>query len=74
MATAWVITLPSAGVMGAISYFIANGVGGTIGIFVVLLILIAISSGIYWRSRASRVSPANVSAQWTGSVAPPEAA
>jgi len=74
MATAWVITLPTAGVMGAISYFVANGVGGTIGIVVVLLILIAISSGIYWRSRASKVSPANVNAQWTGTVAPPEAA
>jgi PiT family inorganic phosphate transporter len=29
MATAWVITLPSAGVMGAVSYFIADGIGGT---------------------------------------------
>jgi inorganic phosphate transporter, PiT family len=74
MATAWVITLPSAGLMGAISYFIANGIGGTIGIVVVLLILIAISSGIYWRSRASRVGPTNVNAHWTGTVAPPEAA
>ncbi len=74
MATAWVITLPCAGVMGAVSYFIANGIGGTIGIFVVLLILIVISSGIYWRSRASRVSPANVNSPWTGTVAPPNAA
>jgi inorganic phosphate transporter, PiT family len=74
MATAWVITLPSAGLMGAVSYFIANGIGGTIGIGVVLLILIAVSSGIYWRSRASRVSPANVNSQWTGTVAPTQAA
>jgi inorganic phosphate transporter, PiT family len=74
MATAWVITLPSAGLMGAISYFIANAIGGTIGIFAVLLLLIAISSGIYWRSRASRVSPSNVNSRWTGTVAPPEAA
>jgi inorganic phosphate transporter, PiT family len=74
MATAWVFTLPSAGLMGAISYFIANAIGGTIGIFAVLLLLIAISSGIYWRSRASRVSPSNVNSRWTGTVAPPEAA
>jgi PiT family inorganic phosphate transporter len=74
MATAWVITLPSAGVMGAVSYFIADGIGGTIGILVVMLILIAISSGIYWRSRASRVSPANVNSQWAGTVAPRSAA
>ena len=74
MATAWVVTLPSAGVMGAISYFIANAIGGTLGVVVVLLILIAISSGIYWRSRATRVNPENVNAKWTGTVAPSEAA
>jgi PiT family inorganic phosphate transporter len=74
MATAWVITLPSAGVMGAVSYFIADGIGGTIGILVVMLILTVISSGIYWRSRASRVSPANVNSQWAGTVAPRGAA
>jgi inorganic phosphate transporter, PiT family len=74
MATAWVITLPSAGAMGAVSYFIANGIGGTTGIFVVLLILIAIASVIYWRSRATRVSPENVNSEWTGTVAPAEAA
>jgi inorganic phosphate transporter, PiT family len=74
MATAWVITLPSAGAMGAVSYFIANGIGGTMGIFVVLLILIAVASVIYWRSRATRVSPENVNSEWTGTVAPAEAA
>ena len=74
MATAWVVTLPSAGVMGAISYFIANAIGGTLGVVVVLLILIAVSSGIYWRSRATRVNPENVNAEWTGTVAPSEAA
>jgi PiT family inorganic phosphate transporter len=74
MATAWVVTLPAAGVMGAGSYFIANAIGGTGGVFVVLVILIAVSSAIYWRSRATRVSPANVNAEWTGTVAPSEAA
>ncbi len=74
MATAWLITLPSAGVMGAISYFIANGIGGTAGIIVVLLILIAISSGIYWRSRSTKVDRKNVNSEWTGTVAPSEPA
>jgi PiT family inorganic phosphate transporter len=74
MATAWVITLPSAGVMGAISYYIANGIGGTAGIVVALLLLIAISGAIWAKSRATRVSSSNVNSEWTGSVAPSEPA
>jgi PiT family inorganic phosphate transporter len=74
MATAWVITLPAAGAMGAISYFIANGIGGTAGIVVCLLLLIAVSGLIYARSRATQVSPANVNSDWKGSVAPSEPA
>src|SRR5580693_5763238 len=70
MATAWVITLPSAGAMGAISYYIANGIGGTAGVVVALLLLIAISAAIWARSRATRVSSSNVNSEWKGSVAP----
>jgi inorganic phosphate transporter, PiT family len=72
MATAWVITLPASGLMGAVSYFIANEIGGAAGIIVVLILLIAVSAAIYARSRATRVSPANVNSEWTGSVAPSE--
>jgi inorganic phosphate transporter, PiT family len=70
MGVAWLITLPSAGLMGGVSYFIASGVGGTAGILVDLLILIVVSSGIYWRSRRTRVNPRNVNSEWTGTVAP----
>jgi inorganic phosphate transporter, PiT family len=73
MGVGWVITLPSAGLMGAISYFIANGVGGTAGILVDIVILIAISAGIYWRSRRSSVNRKNVNSEWTGTVAPSRA-
>jgi PiT family inorganic phosphate transporter len=55
--------------MGAISYFIASGVGGTAGILVDLLLLIAISASIYWRSRSTSVNPKNVNSEWTGTVA-----
>ena len=55
--------------MGAVSYFIAthrrNG-----RILVDLLILIAVSAGIYGRSRRTRVNPRNVNAEWAGTVAP----
>jgi inorganic phosphate transporter, PiT family len=72
MATAWVLTLPAAGLMGAINYFIADQIGGTAGVVVDLLLLLAVSAAIYWRSRATRVSAANVNSAWRGPVWPSE--
>jgi inorganic phosphate transporter, PiT family len=74
MAAAWVITLPAAGVMGAVSFFIADRIGGTAGIIVVLALLVATAAGIYARSRATKVSPANVNSDWQGSVGPSQPA
>ena len=70
MATAWVFTLPSAGIVGAAAYGIAHGIGGTIGVIIDLIILAALAGFIYWRSRGSKVDPNNVNAEWTGGVAP----
>jgi inorganic phosphate transporter, PiT family len=72
MATAWVFTLPSAGLVGAASYGIAHGIGGTAGVIVILVILAALSGLIYWRSRQTKVDHNNVNAEWTGTVAPTE--
>jgi PiT family inorganic phosphate transporter len=74
MGIAWVVTLPAAGLMGAVSYYLAHVIGGTAGILVVLGLLIAVSALIYARSRATRVSADNVNSDWAGSVAPPEPA
>jgi PiT family inorganic phosphate transporter len=71
MATAWVFTLPSAAVVGAIAEYIAHGIGGTVGVIVDLIILLAVVALIYFRSRGSKVDPNNVNAEWTGSVTPP---
>ena len=73
MGVAWIITLPSAGLMGAISYFIAHAIGGTAGVLVDLVLLIGISTAIYWRSRRTRVNRKNVNSAWTGTVAPSQA-
>jgi len=70
MATAWVFTLPSAGIVGAGAYGVAAGVSGTFGVIVVLLILAALCVGIYWRSRQTKVDHKNVNAEWTGGVSP----
>jgi PiT family inorganic phosphate transporter len=70
MATAWVLTLPSAGVVGALAYEAAHGIGGTSGVTVIFLVLVACASAFYLRSRKTSVHAGNVNAEWTGSVAP----
>jgi PiT family inorganic phosphate transporter len=70
MATAWIFTLPSAAIVGAVAYWLAHGIGGTLGVVVDVIILALIGLFIFWRSRGSKVDPTNVNAEWTGSVAP----
>jgi inorganic phosphate transporter, PiT family len=72
MATAWIFTLPSAGIVGAAAYYLAHAIGGSTGVVIDIVILIAIAGFIYWRSRGSKVDPNNVNDEWTGSVAPSE--
>jgi inorganic phosphate transporter, PiT family len=74
MATAWLLTLPAAGVVGAGAYALANGIGGTTGVVIETIILVAIGAAIYWRSRKTKVDHSNVNSEWTGGVAPSEPA
>ena len=70
MATAWVLTLPSAGVVGATAYEAAHGIGGTSGVAVIFVVLVAASAAFYLLSRRTPVHPGNVNDDWTGSVVP----
>jgi PiT family inorganic phosphate transporter len=72
MATAWIFTLPSAGIVGAAAYYLAHAIGGSTGVIIDIVVLAAIAGFIYWRSRGSKVDPNNVNDEWTGSVAPAE--
>jgi len=72
MATAWIFTLPSAALVGAGAEGLARAIGGTPGVIVDLLILLAVVAVIYWRSRASKVDHNNVNDEWDGGVAPSE--
>jgi PiT family inorganic phosphate transporter len=75
MATAWLFTLPIAGAVGAGSYGIANGIGGTPGVLVVLILLLAVAGGIYAKSRGNAVGHDNVNADWdSNSTSTPTAA
>ncbi|WP_285724711.1 inorganic phosphate transporter [Psychromicrobium xiongbiense] len=70
MATAWLITMPAAGVVGALCYFIAAGVGGLAGAITVFVLLVAAALYMYLRSRRQKVDHHNVNADWDGSAVP----
>ena len=72
MAVAWLVTLPAAGVMGALCWFVAHGIGGGLGVAVVLGALILTAAALFYRSRRTPITPANVNADWDGSLAPAE--
>ena len=66
------VDLPSAALVGAGADALARGIGGTPGVIVDLLILLAVVAVIYWRSRANKVDHNNVNDEWQGSPAPAE--
>ena len=68
MVTAWVVTLPSAALVGALAYGITAGIGGLAGVLVVFAGLIAVSLLIWLRSRGSVVSHDNVNDEWDDST------
>ena len=72
MATAWLFTLPAAGLVGAGAFALADAIGGLPGVLVDLALLLAAVAAIYLRSRRTAVRHDNVNAEWTGSV-PPQA-
>jgi PiT family inorganic phosphate transporter len=74
MVSAWILTMPSAGAVGAVAYVIANGIGGNAGGIVVFLTVIVIAVAFYLLSRKTKVTPDNVNDEWTGQVGIPAAA
>jgi PiT family inorganic phosphate transporter len=78
MAAAWLITLPCAGLVGALSYWLSDGVEALTGSAlagdgVIFVILVALSGYMYWRAQKQKVDSKNVNADWddsTNSVVP----
>ena len=68
MASAWLITLPSAGVVGAVTYFIVHGIGGWLGAIAGFLLLVGVSFEIWRRSRKSPIDKDNVNNEWEGDL------
>lgn len=66
MLAAWGLTLPAAGVVGALCFWIQSGIGGVLGTAVVFGILIAVSVAIWVASRRKPVDHNNVNDDWEG--------
>ena len=80
MAVAWLITLPAAALVGALSYWLSYLVkditdSRLAGDGVIFVILVALSLYMWWRAQQQKVDHSNVNADWdetTNSVVPAE--
>jgi inorganic phosphate transporter, PiT family len=68
MVIAWLITLPAAGIVGAITYFVVNGIGGFVGATIGFLLLVGVSFAIWWQSRKAPIDHSNVNNEWEGNL------
>jgi PiT family inorganic phosphate transporter len=71
MVSAWIVTMPAAGAVGAVTYAVADGIGGNIGGLIVFLAVLGIGTTFYVLSRKTKVTPDNVNEDWTGQVGIP---
>lgn len=68
MATAWLVTLPLSGLVGAVTYWMVHFIGGYPGAITGFSSLIGVSAAIYLRSRKVKVDHHNVNADWAGNL------
>ena len=71
MVVAWVLTMPAAGLVGAVMWWIADLVGGTAGAIVIVALLVAFSFFMWLRSKLAPVNPDNVNDEWPDQRAEP---
>lgn len=64
MAVAWLITLPAAGLVGALTWWIGYLLGGAIGPIVVFAILLALAAYMWFRAMQAPVHAGNVNDEW----------
>lgn len=72
MAAAWLITLPMAGLAGAVTFWIGHGIGSVssplMGCIVIFAILVSLSGYMWWRAQQHKVDHSNVTADWDAST------
>jgi len=68
MALAWLITLPCAGIVGALMYSLDMLFGPTVGPIAIFLVMVAMAVWMYRHSRRDVVHPGNVNDEWEPSA------
>ena len=68
MAAAWLVTLPAAAIVGALTYFVVHGIGGWAGAAVGFAGLVLVSGLIYRQSRKTPIDHRNVNDGWEGNL------
>jgi inorganic phosphate transporter, PiT family len=67
MVVAWVITLPMAGLVGGLTWFVGDLLGnGLLGALAMVAILVAAAGFMFLRSRLDPITPDNVNDEWVG--------
>lgn len=74
MVAAWLITLPAAGLVGAVTWWLAHLIGGIMGPIIVCALLIGLAGYMVWHSRRKPIDHHNVNAEWDGEHPAPAAA
>jgi PiT family inorganic phosphate transporter len=64
MLVAWLITLPSAGLVAALTWAIGHVIGGLAGAVVIFVMLIAFAVYMFVHSRKNPVGHHNVTDEW----------
>ncbi len=64
MFVAWALTLPAAGLVGALCHWIESAIGGTAGFLAVFGVLVISSAAIWVVSRRKPVDHTNVNEEW----------
>jgi PiT family inorganic phosphate transporter len=72
MASAWLLTLPSSGLVGAASFEVSDRLPGLTGVIVMTALLAGLAALLFLRARRTGVHAGNVNAEWTGTVVPSE--
>lgn len=70
MVLAWFITLPAAGLVGAVCFYLGNGIGGYAGVLIVFGALVALTVWMIAHSRKTAVHAGNVNDEWQADPAP----
>ncbi|GAA4600844.1 PiT family inorganic phosphate transporter [Actinoplanes octamycinicus] len=70
MVSAWVITLPAAGLAGAVMWWISDLIGGLAGALAIFAVLVLLAGFMYHRSRREPIDHNNVNDDWDAPATP----